>query len=37
MKEYQNIPVDDLGAKNSPQERAMRNQILTEKDVRHEH
>lgn len=37
MEEYHNIPADDLGAKNSPQEREMRNQIITEKDVRHEH
>lgn len=37
MEEYQNIPVDDLAGKNGPQEREQRNQIITEKDVRHEH
>ncbi len=36
MKEYQNIPEDELAAKNSPQEREILNQILTEKYVIHE-
>ena len=37
MEKYHNIPIDDLGGKNNPQEREQRNQIITQKDVRYEH